>query len=431
MRKFVLCLFAVTAIFTQTYSQSSWEKDPNPVLPRGASGEWDDQFLSAPYVLFDGTVYYMWYGGYDGGCCGSSIGYAFSSDGIIWIKGTLNNPVLESGPSGSWDEVTVYQPSVFFDGTTYHMWFGGHNDINRRIGYATSLNPINWSKANSDNPVLDLGDPGSWEDDYVDSPDVLFIDNMFHMWYSGNDGTTTQIGHAISSDGITWEKDSLNPVLKVGATGHWDEVGVGQPSVLFNGTTYHMWYSGGKVFEWSIGYAYSSDGSTWTKDSTKNPVLVPGSFGSWESSYVGLCGVIFDNAESRFKMWYAGGVGFVDGDIGYAFTPPVSVEDNNLGELPQEFSLLQNYPNPFNPTTRIKYQIPDAGLVSLQVYNLLGEVVATLVNEEKSAGTYEVEFSAIGGSASGGNAYTLPSGIYFYKLQAGSFVETNKMILMK
>jgi len=101
-----------------------------------------------------------------------------------------------------------------------------------------------------------------------------------------------------------------------------------------------------------------------------------------------------------------------------------------------EFSLSQNYPNPFNPATKIKFEIPgqarnDNTLVTLKVYDILGREVATLVNEEKPAGEYEVEFSAKGGSASGGNASTLPSGIYFYQLKAGSFVETKKMILLK
>ncbi len=109
---------------------------------------------------------------------------------------------------------------------------------------------------------------------------------------------------------------------------------------------------------------------------------------------------------------------------------PVGIAENET-TLPIEYALKQNYPNPFNPSTRINYQIPDGGLVSLQVYNLLGEVVATLVNEEKPAGSYEVEFSAKGGSASGGDASSLPSGIYFYKLQTGSFVETKKMVLLR
>jgi hypothetical protein len=71
------------------------------------------------------------------------------------------------------------------------------------------------------------------------------------------------------------------------------------------------------------------------------------------------------------------------------------------------------------------------GFVSIKVFDILGNEIATLVNEEKPAGSYEVEFSAKGGSASGGNAFNLPSGIYFYKLQAGQFLETKKMILLK
>ncbi len=95
------------------------------------------------------------------------------------------------------------------------------------------------------------------------------------------------------------------------------------------------------------------------------------------------------------------------------------------------FSLQQNFPNPFNPSTKISFQIAESGFTSLKIYDVLGNEVATLVNEEKPAGSYEVEFSAIGGSASGGNAYTITSGIYFYKLQSGNFIETRKMILLK
>jgi hypothetical protein len=95
---------------------------------------------------------------------------------------------------------------------------------------------------------------------------------------------------------------------------------------------------------------------------------------------------------------------------------------------PQEFSLSQNYPNPFNPITKIKYTIPyvethrDASLlVTLKVYDVLGNEVAILVNEEKPVGEYEVEF----------DGSELPSGIYFYQLKAGDFIQTRKMILLK
>ncbi len=86
-----------------------------------------------------------------------------------------------------------------------------------------------------------------------------------------------------------------------------------------------------------------------------------------------------------------------------------------------DYSLEQNYPNPFNPTTKINYSLKDKGKVELKVYDLLGNIIATLVNEEKSAGNYEVDF----------DASKLSSGVYLYTINSGSFVQTKKMILMK
>jgi len=108
----------------------------------------------------------------------------------------------------------------------------------------------------------------------------------------------------------------------------------------------------------------------------------------------------------------------------------ISVHNNSSG-IPESFALYQNFPNPFNPTTTIRYEIPKLSFVTLRVYDLLGNEMTTLVSAEKPAGYYEIEFSATSRSASGGDALNLPSGIYFYKLQAGSFVETKKMVLLK
>jgi hypothetical protein len=97
-----------------------------------------------------------------------------------------------------------------------------------------------------------------------------------------------------------------------------------------------------------------------------------------------------------------------------------SVESNN-SEIPSSFELEQNYPNPFNPSTTISYSAPELSFGTLKVYDVLGNEIATLVNEEIPVGSYDVGFNAI----------NLPSGVYFYKIQAGDFVETKKMILMK
>jgi hypothetical protein len=81
----------------------------------------------------------------------------------------------------------------------------------------------------------------------------------------------------------------------------------------------------------------------------------------------------------------------------------------------------QNYPNPFNPSTKIKYSVPQSSNVVIKIFDVLGNEIETLVNEEKSTGTYELTWYAT----------NLPSGVYFYQLNAGSFVETKKMLLLK
>lgn len=106
----------------------------------------------------------------------------------------------------------------------------------------------------------------------------------------------------------------------------------------------------------------------------------------------------------------------IDMDGKFSYSDIVSID-----LAPSSFSLLQNYPNPFNPTTAISYQLSSAGNVKLTVYDLLGREVATLVNEKKETGRYSVNF----------NASNLTSGVYFYKITAGSFTEIKKMTVMK
>ena len=89
--------------------------------------------------------------------------------------------------------------------------------------------------------------------------------------------------------------------------------------------------------------------------------------------------------------------------------------------IPKEYSLYQNYPNPFNPTTTIKFDLPKDGLITLGIFDILGRRITTLVNEPRSAGSYEQIF----------NASSLASGVYVYKLQAGDLFSSKKMILLK
>lgn len=104
-----------------------------------------------------------------------------------------------------------------------------------------------------------------------------------------------------------------------------------------------------------------------------------------------------------------------------AFTSGATAVEDQPNQTPKKFELEQNYPNPFNPSTIIRYDIPKSVFVSLKIYNILGKEITSLVNEEKKPGEYSITF----------NAASLPSGIYLYMLNAGSFSETKKFVLLK
>ena len=96
-------------------------------------------------------------------------------------------------------------------------------------------------------------------------------------------------------------------------------------------------------------------------------------------------------------------------------------EEEEIEETPTNYVLTQNYPNPFNPSTKIRYSVPQSSQLIIKVFDVLGNEIETLVNEQKTIGTYELTW----------NTENLPSGVYFYQIKAGSFMETKKMILLK
>lgn len=105
----------------------------------------------------------------------------------------------------------------------------------------------------------------------------------------------------------------------------------------------------------------------------------------------------------------------------------VSSSIERLGdEIPEQYELNQNYPNPFNPTTRIKYGLPESGRVRLTIFNVLGQIVTVILDREQTAGYYEVNWDA-----RSGNGVRLPSGLYFYRIDADGFTSTRSMVLQK
>jgi predicted GH43/DUF377 family glycosyl hydrolase len=282
----------------------------NPVISTGDPGSWDSVLMYVDTVMQDNDGLKLYYTGMDAVTQG--IGLATSVDGRFWSKSGAN-PVLRPGPSGSWDDKYVGGGSVLKDGTTYRMWYHGYDGTHWRLGYATSVDGTSWTK-HEGNPVMDLGPDGSWDDNHVIQPYVMKDGGLYRMWYTGEDQVHMRIGYASSPDGITWTKSASNPLLDLGAAGSWDSHDVSTPSVVKDGDTYRLWYSGYTGMNWGIGCAFSGDGFAWTKYEA-NPVLArqPG----WEAHDVILPTVLFNG--TTYCMWYCGVDGSAVHKIGLAF----------------------------------------------------------------------------------------------------------------
>ena len=270
-----------------TYLSEVWKKySGNPVV----TGSW----AFDPCVINDGGTYKMWYTHVDGSDW--TFYYADSSDGITWAN--HQQVLAPSGVSGDWDEVRVVGPSVINDGGTYKMWYAGYDDDGvYTIGYATSPDGTTWTKVGQ---VLDVGSPGAWDAQMVREPWVIKDGSTYKMWYEGTSNWPQfEIGYATSTDGVNWTKHASNPVFS-GTPGGWDAFQVYAPSVVKDGDTYHMYFSGtdnDMSQRWSTGYATSSDGISWT-EASRNPVLIPVTGDSLD--YVSVL-----NDGGTWKMWYS------------------------------------------------------------------------------------------------------------------------------
>ena len=413
-------------LITTLTAQVDWEKyGANPIMEPGAPGTWNDYSLGQFCILFDGSTYHMWFYGNDG--TKERIGYASSLDGKIWIE-YENNPVFNPGPAGSWEDELISNPYVLFDGSTYHMWYAGNDGTNTRIGYATSGDGIAWTRYEG-NPVMDKGPAGSWESVGV-WPDCIYYDgNTYRMWYGGDNGTNikSRIGYATSSDGITWTKYENNPVLSPDIT-KWDQAGVGAPHVLFHGDKYHMWYTGsdsGWMWQWDgIGYATSPDGKTWTKYES-NPVLEPDA-GAWDSQYAAFCRVLWDSTNSEFQMWYAGGSSDWYVKLGYATAQDSIPPINRIYD-----ELSTGLPNNFSLMQNYPNPFNPITVISWQL--AVGSHVELCIYNilgQKIKTLLNKSMSA-GYHEVEFKGQDLSSGIYLYRIEAGAWQDVKKMILLR
>jgi hypothetical protein len=122
----------------------------------------------------------------------------------------------------------------------------------------------------------------------------------------------------------------------------------------------------------------------------------------------------------RHRTWYLEGISYLSTDLLVELLGNPNIVRQQIA-VPAIFALSQNYPNPFNPLTQITYSVPKASDITLKVYDILGREIVVLVNERKQAGEYKVTWNAQG----------VPSGVYFYRIVAGDFIETKKMVLIR
>lgn len=356
-----------------------------------------------------------------------------------------NNAIYHFGGSNNWSGTIVYPRIYKFDGVAwaYHDTIPDYNlwDVETLLVGDYTYLIGGWPSGPALNRRYDLN-TGDWL--YLaDSPNLTQdwgitseeLNGIIYLFNSAGE----VFAYNISTD--TWSTKTPNT-----ASGTWD-----MSSVLYQNEVYIIGWND------SAFYKYTPSSDQWTQ-LPNSPYQVGACAIGIINNLIYCVGgnegggtvaehksiIVYDIVTNSWAIdaqelsskrhWmataeYAGGLYVVGGidsaaqavDIVEEIVPQGTQGVNDESGVPEGYSLKQNYPNPFNPNTKISYSIPELSFVTLKVYDVLGNELATLVNEENPIGNYEVEF----------NAEELTSGIYFYSLTTGSFTQTKKMILLR
>ena len=432
MKKKILSILTLTSFFLYVYptvvsAQYDWNNVVDQaVLSWGETDEWDDGQAWNPAVIRDGDTLRMYYTGGDEivwESANTSIGYAWSLDGIEWTRHP-SNPVLV--PINGW---YLFGCAVIKDEAIYKMWYG--RAINPgapsfKIGYATSDDGINWTKHSSS--VLTVGSNHEWDDSNITPQTVIKEGDEYKMWYwAAQPGfpfqeSMPQTGMATSPDGINWTKYDdpatteapfaySDPVLKVGNDGAWDIHRAISPMVRKKTWGYEMWYVGATwaAGNHDIGYAHSNDGIHWVKH--PDPVY---SGPNWGNTNYGGTVLAYNN---EYHLWYAlfhsnGPENQARPRVGYATSSnPNGVESQSMK------TNVQLYPNPFSNSTSIHYEITQAEKVTLIIFDQLGKQIE-LIEQHQTIGKQQITW----------DAQKYQAGIYYYRLEIGNQVATGKLV---
>ncbi|MCH7574711.1 MAG: T9SS type A sorting domain-containing protein [Candidatus Marinimicrobia bacterium] len=423
-------------------------------------------------ILIDDTLR-MWYLGINPGTFVVRSGYATSSDGgVEWTKYD-GNPVLHVGEAGAWDDVTAAVGAVLFDGTTYEMWYDSWDGANSgSIGYATSLHgllevtvsPTTYVVPGTDSVVVTalftsdttgLGLFAEFEaSDHTTLDSVRLYDDGAHhdgaaddslfgnVWPVPPDERLYNIGlKATLNDTEIINYDDLARFTTIGPLEYAaDSLAYRstEPDKTYNPRIYLRLRNAGSMAT-ATGIitarlsaldtcvtAISSDIANFDDIPAGGSVMSSGPFSSgyFEVSYNQNCPI---GTEVSFAVSISSdGYAFWSDTFDVIITQlPLGIADAG-GVLPIEFALHQNYPNPFNPGTVITYALPQAGSVTLVIYDLRGREIARLVDAPQQVGYHSVTWNGV--MASGRET---PSGIYIARLVTPEYTKSIKMVLLK
>jgi hypothetical protein len=256
-------------VYSESDDGQNWSDGVVVIPSSGNQSDWD-YYRGAGTVLRINDTLKMWYCGQgQTGWWNSAIGYAWSLDGLSWNPRQM--PVLQRSGPQSWDCWNAGPtPGVYYDGTIYHMFYSAITDstpgtiMKFAIGYAYSGDGIHWTKDPRNEPVINLGPYGSFNQLRSYSSQVFNYKDTLRMLFQGFDGTSVSgacyyfnMGYAYSTDnGWNWTVTG-DTSLAVGDSGTWDMYFVGNPSIIFHKGYFRMWYMGKGIFnQLNVGYAH-------------------------------------------------------------------------------------------------------------------------------------------------------------------------------
>ncbi|MCX8106095.1 MAG: T9SS type A sorting domain-containing protein [Ignavibacterium album] len=378
---------------------------------------------------------------------------AIISNGTNLFAGTEGGGVYLSTDNGT-NWTTVNSGLTNLNVTSFAV--SGNNIFAGTFGgvFLSTNNGTNWVAVNNglSNPVI-LSLAISGTNIFAGANGILGMSGLFlstdngSSWTVINNGLTDQVVRAIVINGSNIFIGTNGGVFLSTNNGTtWTAVNSG----LTNTSIYALAISGNNLFAATNGggvFKSTNNGSSWAAvNSGLNTFALHSSFAvSGSNVFAGTMGAgifltsnqgtnwnaVNDGFTTSFHVWslYASD-SYLFAGTGVVFRRPLSeliTSIENNFDIPLEFNLSQNYPNPFNPSTKISWQSPVGGLTTLRIYDVLGNEVVTLVDEYKEVGNHEIILDSR--QLTGGNS--IASGVYFYKLQVGEFVQTRKMILTK